>query len=69
MNLHDQLYYIKYNLKKHLKNERGCRNIKTKKAQEKDWNGTIATYIARVKVKYKEAILMKGCYVEVVFNK
>ena len=33
-----------YNRKKNiLKNERGCRDIKTKKAQEQDWDGTLAT--------------------------
>ena len=30
-------------IKKHLKNERVCRDIKTKKAQEQDWDGMIAT--------------------------
>ena len=60
-----------------------CRDIaisKPKKAQEQDdfdnkmkYHFHITTlhkyiYIARVKAKHKEAILMYGCYVEVVFH-
>ena len=30
-------------IKNILKTERGCRDIKTEKAQEQDWDGTIAT--------------------------
>ena len=36
-------YESLHNKKKHLKNERGCRDIKTEKAQKQDLDGTIAT--------------------------
>ena len=32
-----------HNKKKHLKNESGCRDIKTEKTQKQDWDSTIAT--------------------------
>ena len=58
-------------IKKHFKNERGCMDIKTEKAQDKiamvpylsnkikhHFRITTLSIIARVKVEYKEAILM-----------
>ena len=53
--------------------------IKTEKSTGTRWlwqqnevplphNNPTRVYIARVKAKHKEAILMYGCYVEVVFH-